>query len=480
MDRKEAVEQHRRWTRSGGTWALVLLPAVMVFVLLLRPVWDVDIFWQLRLGEMILAAGRPILREPFAAMHLGETMPSVAWAGQAIFAAIRDTFGWTGLRVFDALCWCGGFWLLAAACRRRDASTASVALGLGLCFMVALPTASIRPQNFAALCFGALLALLKLELRNWQTVALGTVILVTWQNLHPSSSMGAIALTAHAGGNWVAWIRDRERDKPWPATVLVLVALASLFATPDGLGVLAISARNAQASIAVRASEWLPLWTTGNVTNALPVIAVALIAALIALRYRSERVSWSDLAVSLVLLILTVSAYRFVLFWAIATVPVIAAWSTREGRGKCSQLLCAVGALALATWLALMLRPTHFSPNLPMAAVAKLETTRVTGTIYTEPEFGGVLIDAGYPRWRVSLDGRYYRYTDEEWAQYGDVLAGNLRLHQIVRMYHPAAFVLRPSHTTALCAELDRPNSGWQRIWLDEGAAVWVPRTRRN
>jgi hypothetical protein len=136
----------------------------------------------------------------------------------------------------------------------------------------------------------------------------------------------------------------------------------------------------------------------------------------------------------------------------------------------------ALVALAASAVLTPLLRPTHFSDNLPLAAVARLRGTEVQGTIFTEPEFGGVLIDAGYPRWRVSLDGRYYRYSDEEWARYGEVLAGTFRLRDIERMYRPAAFVLRPSHTTALCNELDRPNSGWRRAYRDEGAAVWVPR----
>jgi hypothetical protein len=453
----------------------------MLCALLLRSVWDVDIFWQLKLGELILAAGKPIVREPFAATHLGEPLPAIAWLGQAGFAAVRQAFGWTGLRLFDALCWCGGFWLLAAACRRRGASAGSLALALALGFIAALPAASIRPQSYAALCFGGLLALLKLELRVWQTVLAGLVLLVVWQNLHPSASIAAVALAAHAFGGWLAWWREHERPRPWAATILAPLAVACLFATPDGLNVLATSARNAQASVAVGASEWLPLWIPDNYTNAVPVIVVALLALRSAWRsaQRSERVNWPDLMVMLALLAMTVTAYRFVLFWAIATVPVVAAGSSAvRKRGEVSAVTT-LGALIVAAVATPLVWPTHFSSNLPLAAVARLRETQARGTVFTEPEFAGVLIDAGYPRWHVSYDGRYYRYTDEEWARYGDVLAGNFRLRRIERMYRPAAFVLRPSHSTALCDELNRPNSGWQRIWSDEGAAVWIPRQGR-
>lgn len=446
----------------------------MLCVLLLRPVWDVDIFWQLRLGELILDAGRPILREPFAATHLGEPLPAVAWLGQAVFAAVRYASGWTGLRLFDALCWCGGFWLVAAACRRRGADAASLALALALGFIAALPAASIRPQSYGALGFGALLALLKLELRTWQTVALGAGLLVLWQNLHPSVSIGAAALGAHALGGWAAWWRDRDTAKPWAATILAPLAVASLFATPDGLRILAVSARNAEASMAVGASEWLPLWIPDNFTNAVPVVAVALLALRAALR-RPGRIDWSDAAVMLALLAMTVTAYRFVLFWAISTVPVIAAAARHQRIPEPNRLPVALAALFTVALATPLLRPTHFSDNLPLAAVARLNQTDVRGTIFTEPEFAGVLLDTGYPLWLVSYDGRYYRYTDAEWGRYGEILAGTFRLRRIERLYRPAAFVLRPSHSTALSAELDRRGSGWRRIWGDEGAAVWVP-----
>jgi hypothetical protein len=465
----------RRGSLTPMHWALALVPATMLCAVLLRPIWDVDIFWQLRLGELILDTGGPIAREPFSASHWGEPLAGLAWLGQAVFAIVRRLAGWTGLQVFDALCWCAGFWLLAAACRFRGASVVSLALGLELAFIAALPTASIRPQSFGALCFGALLALLKLGLRPWQTIALATPLLVLWQNLHPSVTIGAIALGAYAAGGWAAWWRNWTAPRPWAATILVPVALAAVFATPDGAEVLAVSARNAQASMAVGASEWLPLWAPANLGDSLPIVIVALVAIVAALRSPS-RLDWSDAAVMLVLLAMTATAYRFVLFWGMATIPVIALQSEAPRTAGRTAWGLALVALAASAVLTPLLRPTHFSDNLPLAAVARLRGTEVQGTIFTEPEFGGVLIDAGHPRWRVSLDGRYYRYSDEEWARYGEVLAGTFRLRDIERMYRPAAFVLRPSHTTALCNELDRPNSGWRRAYRDEGAAVWVPR----
>ena len=451
----------------------------MLAVLLLRAVWDVDIFWQLRLGELILAAGRPILREPFAITHLGEPMPAIAWLGQAGFAAVRQAFGWSGLRVFDALCWCGGFWAVAAACRRQGATAAGVVLALGLGMIAALPAASIRPQSYAALCFGALLALLKLNLKAWQTVALGFPLLILWQNLHPSASIAVVALGVHGLAGWIAWYRDRQQARPLAATILTPLALLALVLTPDGFAGFAASARNAQASIAVGASEWLPLWIPDNFKNAVPVVVVALLTLRSAWRQR-DALSCSDLAIMMALLVLTVTAYRFVLFWAIATVPVIASASKQGAGSRHTPWAIMLASLALVAITLPLIQPTRFSDNLPLAAVARLKQTPAQGTVFTEPEFAGVLLDEGYPRWHVSYDGRYYRYTDDEWGRYGQILDGSFGLRAIERLYHPAAFVLRPSHSRALSQALDRPGSGWQRIWSDPGTAVWIPRRSRS
>lgn len=207
------IELNRRedgdWT-AGIHLLLALIPAAMLLVLLLRRVWDVDIFWQLKLGELILDSGGPLPGEPFAVLHIGEPLPAVAWAGQAAMALARRIGGWDFLRVFDAACWLGGFGAVASACRLRGASLPAVAIALSLAFLAALPTASIRPQSFGCLCFGLLLALQRLELKLALTIGLGTPLLVAWQNLHPSVSVGVAAMGFATLPGTAEWLRGRS------------------------------------------------------------------------------------------------------------------------------------------------------------------------------------------------------------------------------------------------------------------------------
>ncbi|WP_235037496.1 MULTISPECIES: hypothetical protein [unclassified Novosphingobium] len=459
---------------------LAWVPAVMLLALLLRTVWDVDIFWQLKLGELILDRAGPVSREPFSALHLDEPLPSVAWAGQALMALARRVGGWNLLRVVDAMCWLGGFWAVAAACRLRGAAMSAIMLALVLTFIAALPTASIRPQSFACLCFGLLLALQRLGLRPLLTIALGGPLLVAWQNLHPSVSVGVIAMGLAALPGWLAWLTGRSRSLPVAPTALAVIGVAAVFATPDGISIIQTSATNAEASIAIGASEWLPLWISGNRSNAVPVLVTVLLAARLVMADR-RRIDASELAVAIGLLLMTVTAYRFVLFWAVAMVPVIARAGARpDDKGGVSTgigVAMVVVPILLVALFAPLLAPTRFAATLPLAAVERLRKEGVQGTVYGDFPFGGAIIDAGYPAWHVAYDGRYYRYSRKEWQYNGGIENGIVPLVDVVHKWQPAAFILDEKHNAPLAGELAHSRE-WRRIWAQDGIVVYVPRRR--
>ncbi|MEJ0065508.1 MAG: hypothetical protein WDM85_08730 [Caulobacteraceae bacterium] len=448
----------------------------MLFILLLRPIWDVDIFWQLRLGELILQQGGPVTREPFAALHLGEALAPVAWLGQAIYAQLRLLFGWTGLRIFDAIVWLGGFWAVAAACRRRGAAALAVAFALVIAFAPALPTASIRPQSFAALGFGVLLALLRLELPPVRTLLFAAPLFVLWQNLHPSVTVAVVVLGAAAGVAWLKRFARHGSSRPWLLTALTVLAAASVFATPAGVSILGVSADNAWISAAMGVSEWLPIWSPLNRPLAVSVAAVALVTGWLLARNRG-RIDWEELVPVLVLFVMTLTAYRFVLFWSITLVPVLArALSVpgppprRSWRGR----LVPPTAAAAAVGLSLLVSPTHFSEAIPLAGIRKLAESGVRGTIFDHFEWGGPLIDAGYPNWTVTYDGRYYRYSPAEWRRYDQARRGEIGPAELDRIYHPSAYVLKPGYDAALIAALQAAPAAWRRIYADPACVVFV------
>lgn len=447
-----------------GTFALVAFPAVSLLLLIARPVWDVDIFWQLKLGELILENGGPVLNEPFAASHAGEPLPSLAWAAQALYAGLRLLGGWSLLRTIDALCWLGGFWFAGWSAYRRGASASGVALGLILALVVTLPSASLRPQSLAVLCFGGLIALVFSSLRTAWKLVLGAALLVAWQNLHPSVTVAAVWLGVMAGTDWVQLLHCRARRFPWVLTALCVFAALAIFATPEGTRIIAISAVNAKLSSHIGVSEWLPLWHPANYKLGLAVGFVAL--WMFAMVFRSRRFAANELLSMLVLLVLSSVIARFVLFWAVALVPIIALALPRGVEPSPPRWL--IAPTLIAALLAIIL-PIRFSPQLPLQEVAALRATGIVGTVYAHFPWGGALIDAGYPVWRVAYDGRYYRYTAAEWNAYFAASNGDMQLSEIEARWRPSAFLLDPVWNAPLITAL-RADRRWREL----------PKTRNN
>jgi hypothetical protein len=221
------------------------------------------------------------------------------------------------------------------------------------------------------------------------------------------------------------------------------------------------------------------LWIPANHINAVPVLVVVVLTLRLAAR-SGARIDWREIAVAALLLALTVTAYRFVLFWAVAMVPVISRAATgsedRSAPGDRLSLpvLLPIGLVAL---LGSLVAPTRFVETLPMAAIERLKQTGTRGTIYADFPYGGPIIDAGYPDWRVAYDGRYYRYSGDEWRYNGGIENGHVPLVDVVRKWRPAAFLLDSRHNAPIAAELARSRN-WRLIWNRDGFVVYLPRSR--
>ena len=162
------------------------LPALMTLALLSRSFNLSDIGWQLKLGEQMIAARSPAIKEHLASLHIGEPIVINAWLAQIIYAAIHTMGGWKALRIVDALLWLGGLFAAVGDRWLHRKRPLPIIFALGTAFIVALPSAGIRPQSFASLAFGLFLVLLKGSEQRWSATLFCIPLLVVWQNLHPS------------------------------------------------------------------------------------------------------------------------------------------------------------------------------------------------------------------------------------------------------------------------------------------------------
>jgi hypothetical protein len=459
-----------------------LVFAGMLLFLQFRPIHDVDIFWQVRLGELTLQRGELIAREPFSAAHADEPMPQLYWLSQIFYALIHRLGGWQLLHGIDAAIWAGGFLAVGLGIRRDEAVEAALAVALVLGFMAALPFASLRPQSWGVLCFGLLLSLTRSRLKLWMKAALGFPLLVVWQNLHPSVLIAGLALGPISAVGWVLHFR-RGDDSPWGETILAGLSVIAAVLTPVGTDIFRVSADNADRCRQLVVGEWQPLWSSVNIPASITAwLALAVTAWLLFRGGRSVRAK--DLAAGLVLAAMSLLAYRFVLFWAMAMVPVWARClspvrieqSVRPAgwRGFHAPVLVAV-ALALAVLVPILVQPRLFIDYLPLEGAARLRERAGPGVVYNYPAWAGVLLSSGNPDWHVAYDGRYYRYSKTEWREQQAAAAGLVPLAEIERRWRPVAFFLRPKADDALIA-LVRADGGWEEIYSDGNCVVFVAR----
>src|SRR4051812_4596615 len=96
---------------------LALGAMLMLSCQLAVPIWDVDIFWQLKFGELTLQHGLPS-HEPLLAYKQHESLAAFYWLGQILYWLGFQLGSWPLLRLVDAVVWLGGFYAVARHCAR--------------------------------------------------------------------------------------------------------------------------------------------------------------------------------------------------------------------------------------------------------------------------------------------------------------------------------------------------------------------------
>jgi hypothetical protein len=467
--------------RTGPVPLLAFAMAGMLVVQLGRTIHDVDIFWQLKLGEITLAQGLPA-HEPFLAGYENEPLAVVAWLAQVAYAYTRQLGGWTLLWLVDALVWFGGFAVVARHCARRMPNDWPAAIGLWIGWFAALSTASVRPQSFAALAFGLLIVLLRSNLSTARTALIGGVLFIVWQNLHPSAVVGALALGAAIVAETVQCLRRKRDTLPWRLLALLPLAAVATVCTPAGFDIYRISRLNAELSLHLGVAEWMPMtWKAGEFGR--PFAWTMLLVIATGLLVRGARARASTLAIAFAFTAAMLYSHRFVLFWGIAVVPLLCELFGSEGeparpRSRCRRPLAAL-VLALGIGLPTILNPAPFADYYPFEGIRKLRAHGVRGTVYTTYYWGGMLAEAGHPDWRVTHDGRYYLKSISEWDRYFDETHRALAtIDELVARYRPAAFFLRPGIDDELIEKLEQ-DSRWRTLFADANCVVSVPATVR-
>jgi len=466
--------------------ALLVFFGLIVLLLQLRPNGDVDVFWRVKTGELALRQGELIRTDPFTSTRAGEPVAPLSWLSEILYAVLYRVGSWRLLLQVNALVFAAALLIAAWTVRRQETSATATLVAVSLGLVVALPHCQIRSQSFAIMWFALLLWIVHSELRPRRKLLLSVVVMVVWQNMHPSVMIGAVALAAVASAGWLRWLFDHRAAKPWVPTAMVLLAVLCTMATPMGASIFETSAVNTRLSRELQISEWMPIWHPAARAAAMSVYVVLLVSAVLLVRV-GRRARLEDVAVFVVLAAVSLPMYRFSLFFGVAMVPVWSRWiaaalplrlpaegdEVEVGRLRAAGIVVAVllGALLLPP----LLRTRLFDREIPLAAAERLGELGTRGVVYNYREWGGPLIWASRGRWKVTIDGRLYLFTPEDWRRYRQIALGRVPVAQVEKWYHPDAFFLRPGFHERFIRLL-RQSENWEQSHADQNAVVFTRR----
>jgi tetratricopeptide (TPR) repeat protein len=424
----EAVHARDPRAQRLGERAATLLAAVPLGALLffvagrcLVPMDETDLFFNLRLGEIVLRTHQVPLTNLLSFTWTNYRDVNLAWLFQILLALTHRLGGVPATVILKTTFVLATVAVLWRVGRRRGAHPALLAAALALAAWAAEPRFVERPHLVTFL--GLALTLLALERAEagrrralWALVPAGLV----WANANSCFFLAPAILLLYAAG---AGVDRRPADARRAA--LVAAALAPLIlATPSGTAALGYIANH------LRMPSLRPLQEYRAATWPLDgpfFFQAAALAAAIALAPRGR---WRTFLPALALGLLGWRRIRFVAEFALLAAPAIAAALTaRLGEARIARLrggawpaMAVGGLLAILTvaprvadaragrrWLDLRVE----SGLVPEPAIRFAEREGLRDRMYNDLEVGSYLTWDGWPRFRVFQDPRINGYPDE-------------------------------------------------------------------
>jgi hypothetical protein len=309
----------------------VALPALGATVATMS---TVDLAYQVRAGDLMLASGTVLRTDPFTFSAGGEPWLNQQWGAGVLLALALGPAGWGGLVVFRAALVGLAFGLVFAGVRLGGAGPRGSALLALAGFVVGLPALGLRAQLFGVVLFALVLMALAARRRHPTAVWIVPLAVVAWANLHGSFFLGPAAVA-------VALLDDAIARRPGMGRlgVVLVLSLVATVVSPFGAGTWAYALGLVSSpEISRLVSEWQrtsPLTATGL----LFYLSLAAAAVLIMGAWRRGwRPGWPTLLWLAALAFLGAWAERGVAWWAVgapvalapATAALVASTSIRS------------------------------------------------------------------------------------------------------------------------------------------------------
>jgi hypothetical protein len=406
-----------------------------------HPLYAVDFFWHLELGEVIARTHTIPTTNLFSAAEPARAYVQFNWLWELGVAEVVRTLGFRGIRALQAIAMAGSIAALFALARvhtkRAELAFATAALG----FVWFEDRFQERPASLVLAFTIALIAIARrFRERGLGALALLAGLGVCWSNLHGGESLllplSALALVVGELTNRYLLGRDDTRERA--ALLGLCVAMLSLFVSPTFVPGLTSWLSTIGEQVNAGNEEWLPAYTM-LAQGPRPAFAIiGLGPTVVALAYGFEQWSRyrrsgkaaldaSELCLCTGYLVLAHQAVRNVFLALVPVLFMLGRLSATPSRSnRTGFALLALGLIAIAAEDALVysyadglgvakVMQFDLAPEVfPELATEFAHDAGLRGGVVNDGHWGGYLIYRLWPDCRVFADSRHH-FTPEMW-----------------------------------------------------------------
>lgn len=486
----------------------IIAVIVMVIFFFLHKVGLSDLFWQLKIGEIISQQMQILYVDPFSYSTFGKLWVNHEWLASVLFHGIQSMGGFTALSLFSLIIGLVTglilFFGLTVQTRRTD-----WALMLTfIIFAIGAPRfQQLRPELFGFLAFSIYLILLsspgRLEVgRLWLLVPLQ----ILWANVHGSAILGPgiiilyslVAIQFGRGGEPVS--SDEKRVLIFFSFLSIVVSIIN----PYYLRVFIFPFEHLSHGFALAiTADWRTNSLMGRYVDFAPWgLLLLTVASLFMLKMRRAVINWPLVAIAAVFLVPGMIMERFAPFAAIAVIFLLASLiGGGQGYVKIKTfsimrlfalIVCVVLPILMFSMgpiYGVMMKQKGIdlvmgravgvgldSSEFPVAAVDFLESHPEIGNIFNDMAYGGYLIYRLWPDRRVFFDTRTPLYGEDFYIQYVGALYDENKFKILASEYLIDAVLYDPRHMVgewgALKFLIDSPN--WSPVFKSDNAVILV------
>lgn len=459
---------------------LPLVPVLFTALLLsYYPVRDVDAFWHLRTGQLILEEGRLPTTNTFAGTFPDHPWPNPEWLFQVLLAGLHSLGGFGAITLFKVLM----VMLIAAALYVAMLRSGGGALTAAAVTVIALSAMQFRfterPHLFSYLLTVVALYIVQRHRREGgRAVWLLPPIFAFWGNVHPELLIAWLLVAAVLAGDWLdSRFGRREKGPSGTAMAATLLCLPAACLNPEGWHVIVFPFMHIVVGPVVEVTEYA--FTSLSRVPLFYVFALVLAASFLA---RGRRSDLADVLPAAAVIVFGAVYQRATPYVYLVGAPILC---RNIAAGAFSWLSPLRAGLVFTFFAAIALSWAVSADDLntyrwgrgldesdfPAAAADLLATGRLPGKLYNRYGMGGYLLWRLYPVMGVFQDGRLQAYPYEFISDFNARFDPDRWPELLAEHDVNTALVQRPGQTYLFSRE------GWGIVNWDD---TWVLLVRRT